>query len=104
MSITAGRVEEQNTSPESAGVESFAQEWSILSTGIIEQSTALTQSEQERFEDSERIRKAKGHVGVETATSTEMENAASIGIKGTASIRTVMPEPDRCLSAADGMW
>ncbi|XP_028095837.1 uncharacterized protein LOC114295730 [Camellia sinensis] len=60
-------------------------------------------SEPERFKDSERIRKAKGHVGVETATSMEMENAASKGIKGTASIRTVMPEPDRCLSAADAM-
>ncbi|KAF5933059.1 hypothetical protein HYC85_029230 [Camellia sinensis] len=104
ISTTAGSVEEQNTSPESAGVESFAREWSILSTGISEQSTALTQSEQGRFEDSERIRKAKGHVGVETATSAEMKNAASIGIKGTASIGTVVPEPDRCLSAADGMW
>ncbi|KAF5934205.1 hypothetical protein HYC85_030376 [Camellia sinensis] len=104
MLVTAGRAEEQSTSPESAGVKSFARDWSILSTGIIEQYTALIQSERERFEDSERIRKAKAHVGVETAASTEMENAASIGIEGTASMRTVMPEPDRCLSAADGMW
>ncbi|KAF5932923.1 hypothetical protein HYC85_029094 [Camellia sinensis] len=104
MSVIAGNVEEQSTSPGSTGVESFTREWNILSTGIIEQSTALTQSEQGRFEDSERIRKAKAHVGIETAVSTKRENAASIGIEGTASMRTVMPEPDRCLSAADGMW
>ena len=95
MSKTAGSVEKLNTSPESAGVESFAREWSILSTGISEQSTALTQSEQERFEDSERIRKAKGHVGVETAASTEMEDAVSIGIKGTVSICLVLAQLSR---------
>lgn len=104
MSVTAGRVEEQSTSPESVGVKNFARDWSISSTGIIEQSVALTQSEQKRFEDFERIRKAKAHVGVETVASTKMENAASIGIKGTASIGTVMPELNRCLSAADEMW
>ena len=43
-------------------------------------------------------------MGTETTVSTEMENAASIGIEDTASMRTVMPEPDRRLSAADGMW
>ena len=43
-------------------------------------------------------------MGTEIAVSTGMENAASIGTEGTVSTRTVMPEPDRCLSAADGMW
>ncbi|XP_028066919.1 nucleolar and coiled-body phosphoprotein 1-like [Camellia sinensis] len=62
-----------------------------------------SEPEQKRFEDSERIRKAKGHLGLETAANTEMENAASIGIKGTASIGTVVTEPDRCLSAADDL-
>ena len=64
----------------------------------------MTQSEQGKIEDSERIRKAKAHVGIETAASTERENVASIGIEGTVSMRTVMPEPDRCMLAADGMW
>ena len=43
-------------------------------------------------------------MGVETAASTETGNAVSIGIEGTVSIGTVMPEPVRCLAAADEMW
>ena len=43
-------------------------------------------------------------MGTETAMCTGIENAASIRMKGTASTRTVIQEPDRCLSTADGMW
>ncbi|KAF5933448.1 hypothetical protein HYC85_029619 [Camellia sinensis] len=72
--------------------------------GIIKQPAVLIRSEQERFEDPARIRKAKAHVGTETAVCTGTEDAASIGIEGTAGTRTVIPEPYRCLSAVDGMW
>ncbi|KAF5934680.1 hypothetical protein HYC85_030851 [Camellia sinensis] len=104
MSVTFERVGEQNTSPENASVKNFARDWSILNVRIIEQPAVLIRSEQERFEDPARIRKAKAHVGTETAVCTGTENAASIGMEGTANTRTVIPEPDRCLSAADGMW
>ena len=61
-------------------------------------------SEQASFEDSERIRKAKAHVGAEIAVCIGTENTAGTRMEGAASARTVIPEPDRCLSAADGMW
>ncbi|KAF5933449.1 hypothetical protein HYC85_029620 [Camellia sinensis] len=99
MSVIVERVGEQNASPGSAGVKNFARDWSILNTGIIEQPAVLI-----RFEDPARIRKEKVHVGTETAVCTGTEDAASIGIEGTAGTRTVIPEPDKCLSAADGMW
>ncbi|KAF5934655.1 hypothetical protein HYC85_030826 [Camellia sinensis] len=55
-------------------------------------------------ESAEATGKAKAHVGTETAVCPGTEHAASIGMEGTASTKTVIPEPDRCLSAADGMW
>ena len=64
----------------------------------------LIRSELERFKDPARIRKAKAHVGTEIAVCAGTENAARIGVEGTASTRTIIPEPDRCLSAANGMW
>ncbi|XP_028055708.1 uncharacterized protein LOC114259872 [Camellia sinensis] len=73
------------------------------SGGFIEKLAVLTQLERERFEDSERIRKTKAHEGTETAMYTETENTASIRMEGTASTRTVIPEPDKYLSTADGM-
>ena len=68
----------------------------------IEQQTALTQSEQENFWDFERIRKAKAREGAESAARTGTEDAAGMWAEGTGS--TIIPGPDRCLSATDGMW
>lgn len=58
--------------------------------------------EQERFEDAEKIRKAKGPEGIESAVCTKIENAASMWTESTAGV--IEPEPDRCLLAADEMW
>ncbi|KAF5932602.1 hypothetical protein HYC85_028773 [Camellia sinensis] len=104
ISVVAGRAEDQSMSPESTGTKNFAQDLGILNTGNFVQQTSLTQLEQERSEESERIRKAKAHEGGESAIYTRTESATSIWTGGTASTRTVISKPDRCLSAADGMW
>ena len=43
-------------------------------------------------------------MGAEIAACTGTENTAGMWMEGAASARTVIPEPDRSLSAADGMW
>ena len=102
VSIVAGRAGSRDTLPESAGTKNFARDLSIVDTEKVEQQTALTQSEQEKFWDSERIRKAKARKGAESAVCTGTEDAAGIWTEGTASM--IIPGPDRCLSAADRMW
>ncbi|KAF5932603.1 hypothetical protein HYC85_028774 [Camellia sinensis] len=104
ISVVAGRAKDQSMPPESTGAKNFAQDLGILNTRNFVQQTALTQLEQEKSEESERIRKAKAHKGGESAVYTRTESATSIWTGGTASTRTVIPELDRCLSAADGMW
>ena len=98
----AGRVGNQNALPESAGAKNFAQDLGIVNAGSVEQPAVLTQLEQERFGDSKRIRKAKAPEGTESAVCTRIENAASMWTESTAS--TIVPESDKCLLAADGMW
>ena len=49
-----------------------------MNAGIVKQPAVLTQLEQERFEDAERIRKAKGHEGTESAVCTRTENVVSM--------------------------
>ncbi|KAF5932766.1 hypothetical protein HYC85_028937 [Camellia sinensis] len=100
-SIVAGRTENQNASPESTGAKNFAQDLGILNTGIIEQPAVLTQLEQKGIEEFERIRKAKAPVGTKSTVCTRIKNAASTWTENIAS--TIIPEPDRCLLAADRM-
>lgn len=78
VSVVAGKAESQNPPPESAGTKNFAQNLGIVNAGNIDQPAVLTQLEQQRFEDSERIRKAKAHVGVESAVCTRTGNAAGM--------------------------
>ena len=94
--------ESQVVSPESAGAKNSAQDMGIVDTGIVKQPAVLMQLEQEKFEATERTRKAKGPEGTENAVCTKTDNAASIWTESTE--RASGPEPDRCLVAADGMW
>ncbi|KAF5931582.1 hypothetical protein HYC85_027753 [Camellia sinensis] len=89
-SVVAGRVGDQNTSPESTGAKIFARDLGILDTGNFEQQTTLTQLEQERSEDSERARKTKAPVGTESVACTGTEGAVNVRTEGTVSTRTVM--------------
>ncbi|KAF5934346.1 hypothetical protein HYC85_030517 [Camellia sinensis] len=102
VSIVAGGAGSQNTLPENAGMKNFARDLSIVDAQKVEQQTTLTQSEQEKFWNPERIRKAKAHEGAEGAVGTRTEEAAGMWTEGTAS--TIILGPDRCLSAANGMW
>ncbi|THF94561.1 hypothetical protein TEA_026455 [Camellia sinensis var. sinensis] len=87
----------QDTSPESAGAKNSTRDLGIMDTGIVERPAVLTQLEQERFEDAERIRKAKGPEGTESAVCTKIENAASMWTESTASASG--SEPDSRLPA-----
>ncbi|KAF5932881.1 hypothetical protein HYC85_029052 [Camellia sinensis] len=94
----------QNASPESTGAKNFARDLSILNTKDVEQQAALKQFKREGIEDSERARKAKAPVGTERAVCTRTERATSTWTEGVVGTRIVVTEPDRCLSAVDGMW
>ncbi|KAF5934569.1 hypothetical protein HYC85_030740 [Camellia sinensis] len=102
VTAVAGRAGSQDLSPESTGAKNSARDLAIMDTGIVEKPTVLTQMERERFEETERIRKAKGPEGTESAVGTKMENAASMWTESTAS--AIRPEPDRYLLVASGMW
>ena len=75
-----------------------------LGTEDTEQQAALKQFEREKIEDSERVRKAKAPAGIERAVCTGTEHAVSTGTQGAVGTGIVITEPDRCLSAVDGMW
>ena len=81
----AGRAGSQITLPESGGTKNFAQNRSILNVGKAEQQTALTQVEQEKIWDSERIRKAKVQEVTESAVCTKTEDAAGMWAESTES-------------------
>ena len=69
--------EKQVVSPESAGGKNSARDMGIMDMGTVEQTAVLMQLEQEKFEEAERIRKAKGPEGTESAVCTKIANAAS---------------------------
>ncbi|KAF5931648.1 hypothetical protein HYC85_027819 [Camellia sinensis] len=103
-SAVARRARNQNASPKSAGAKNFARDLGILNTGDVEKQVALKHFEWEGIEDFERARKAKTPVGTERAVCTRTEQAMSTWTEGAVSTGIVVTEPDRCLSAADGMW
>ena len=70
-----------------------------MNAGKVEQQTALTQVEQQ---GSERTGKAKIHEGIGSAVGTRTEDAVSM--QAESAVSTNMPEPDRCLLNANGMW
>ena len=43
-------------------------------------------------------------MGTECAVCTRIEHTASTWTEGAVRTRTVVTEPDRCLSAGEGMW
>ncbi|KAF5934572.1 hypothetical protein HYC85_030743 [Camellia sinensis] len=99
VSTVAGRAENQSALPESVGTKNFAQDRSIVNAGKVERQTALTQVEQQGFE---RTGKAKIHEGIGSAVGTRTEDAVSM--QAESAVSTNMPEPDRCLLNANGMW
>ena len=97
--VMAGRAESQSALPESTGTKNFALDGSIVNAGKVEQQTALTQVEQQGFE---RTGKAKIHEEIGSAVGTRTEDAVSM--QAESAVSTNMPEPDRCLLNANGMW
>lgn len=84
----AGMAENKGESLASTGAKNFARDLGSLCTADTEQEAALKRFKQERIENDDTDRKAKGHAGTECVVNT----------------RTATAELDSCLPVAEGMW